>query len=367
MHNVHQMDAERANVPWKPILLPPDFDLESRRVLKKLPAAHRALAELKGIGSTIPNQTILINTLGLQEARDSSAIENIITTQDELFKAALNFSGWRSSAAKEVQNYAAALITGFNLVGQNKMITSNHIVKIQSVLENNKSGYRRLPGTVLKKTQNGEVVFTPPQDHDEIVKAMSNLVAFMNNESMCDADPLVKMAVIHYQFESIHPFYDGNGRTGRIINILYLILNSLLHLPILYLSRYIIENKTQYYQLLQDVRDKNAWEPWILFMLEGVERTAQDTIFLILEIKKLMMDYKHRIRSGYKFYSQELINNLFRHPYTKIEFIQKDLGVSRITASNYLNRLAKDGFLTKMKLGVGNYYVNEPLVKLFRK
>jgi Fic family protein len=276
-------------------------------------------------------------------------------------------AGWRSAAAKEVQNYAEALKTGFALIEQSEMITANHILKIQSVLENNQAGYRRFPGTVLKNIQTGEVVFTPLQDYDEIVSAMSNLVAFINNEVPCDADPLVKMAVIHFQFESIHPFYDGNGRTGRIINILYLILNSLLQMPILYLSRYIIDHKSQYYHLLQDVREKQEWESWILFMLDGIEKTSLDTISLIIEIKKLMMDYKHRIRSGYKFYSQELINNLFRHPYTKIEFIQKELEVSRITASAYLNRLAEDGLLTKRKLGVGNYYVNEPLVKLFTR
>jgi Fic family protein len=361
------MRTIQANVPWKPILLPPDYELESRKILKRLPAAHRALAELKGIGSTIPNQSILLNTLGLQEAKDSSAVEDIITTQDELFTAELNLAGWQSAAAKEVQNYAEALKTGFKLVAQSEMITSNHILKIQSVLENNEAGYRRLPGTILKNTQTGEVVFTPPQDYDEILAAMSNLVAFINNELPCDADPLVKMAVIHFQFESIHPFYDGNGRTGRIINILYLILHSLLQSPVLYLSRHIIDNKSQYYQLLQNVREKQEWEPWILFMLDGIEQTSLDTISLIVEIKRLMMDYKHRIRSNYKFYSQELINNLFRHPYTKIEFIQKDLKVSRITAAAYLNRLAEDGLLTKKKFGVGNYYINEPLVKLFTR
>lgn len=361
------MDTKRPHVEWEPKLLPPDIELETRTVLKKLPAVHRALAELKGIGSTIPNQTILLNTLGLQEARDSSAVENIIITQDELFRAELNLIGWQSAAAKEVQNYAAALKKGFDLVEQSEMITSNHILKIQSVLESNNAGYRRLPGTVLKNIQTGEVIFTPPQKYDDIVSAMSNLITFMNDDSLYDADPLVKMAVIHFQFESIHPFYDGNGRTGRIINILYLIRSSLLHLPILYLSRYIIDNKSQYYQLLQNVREKNDWEPWILFMLEGVEKTSQNTISLILEIKKLMMDYKHRIRAEYKFYSQELINNLFRHPYTKIEFIQQDLGISRITASAYLNRLAEDGFLTKRKLGVGNYFINEPLVDLFTR
>jgi Fic family protein len=361
------MKKNSSNISWKPMLLPLDIDLESRKVLKKLPEAHRALAELKGIGSTIPNQAILLNTLGLQEARDSSAVENIITTQDELFKADLDFSGWHSVAAKEVQNYVAALKKGFELVGKNNLITANYILQIQSVLENNQAGFRKVPGTVLKNAQTGEVVFTPIQEYDEIVSAISNLVSYINDDSISDVDPLVKMAVIHFQFESIHPFYDGNGRTGRIINILYLIQKSLLHLPILYLSRFIIDHKSEYYQHLQNVRDNQDWEPWIMFMLEGIEKTSIDTIALILEIKKLMMDYKHRIRSNYKFYSQELINNLFRHPYTKIEFIQNDLKVSRITATGYLNRLVDDGFLAKKKLGVGNYYINEPLVALFKR
>jgi Fic family protein len=365
--NFIQMKKNNPNVPWKPMLLPPDIDLESRKVLKKLPEAHRALAELKGIGGTIPNQAILLNTLGLQEARDSSAVENIITTQDELFKADLDLSGWQSVAAKEVQNYAAALKKGFELVGRNNLITTNHILQIQSVLENNQAGFRKVPGTVLKNAQTGEVIFTPPQEYDEIVSVMSNLVSYINDDSISDVDPLVKMAVIHFQFESIHPFYDANGRTGRIINILYLIQKSLLHLPILYLSRFIIEHKSEYYQHLQNVRDNQDWEAWIMFVLEGIEKTSIDTIALILEIKKLMMDYKHRIRSNYKFYSQELINNLFRHPYTKIEFIQNDLKVSRITATNYLNHLVDDGFLAKKKLGVGNYYINEPLVALFTR
>jgi Fic family protein len=357
----------KSSIPWKPMLLPPDVDLESRKVLKKLPGAHRALAELKCIGGTIPNQAILLNTLGLQEARDSSAIENIITTQDELFKAGLDLSGWHSVAAKEVQNYATALKKGYELVGRNNLITANHIIQIQSVIENNQAGFRKVPGTVLKNAQPGEVVFTPPQEYDDIVHAMSNLVSYINDDSLSDADPLVKMAVIHFQFESIHPFYDANGRTGRIINILYLIQKSLLHLPILYLSRFINDHKSEYYRHLQNVRENQDWEPWIMFMLEGVEKTSIDTIALILEIKQLMMDYKHRIRSNYKFYSQELINNLFTHPYTKIEFIQNDLKVSRITATNYLNRLVEDGLLAKKKLGVGNYYINEPLVALFTR
>jgi Fic family protein len=361
------MEMNSSAIPWLPMTLPPSFDLESRKVLKKSAEAHRALAELKGIGGTIPNQSILLNTLGLQEAKDSSAVENIITTQDELFKADLDIAGWQNVAAKEVQNYVAALKKGFELVGKNNLITTNHILQIQSVLENNQAGFRKVPGTVLKNAQTGEVVFTPPQEYDQIVAAMSNLVSYINDDSLSDVDALVKMAVIHFQFESIHPFYDGNGRTGRIINILYLIQKSLLQLPILYLSRFIIDHKSEYYQHLQNVRENQDWEPWILFILEGVEKTSIDTIALILEIKKLMMDFKHRIRSNYKFYSQELINNLFRHPYTKIEFVQNDLNVSRITATGYLNRLVEDGFLTKKKLGVGNYYINEPLVALFSK
>ena len=361
------METTPSNVPWQPGVLPPRIELESRKVLKRLPSAHRALAELKGVAGTIPNQAILLNTLGLQEAKDSSAVENIITTQDELYKAGLNVTGWQTVAAKEVQNYVAALNTGFDLVKKSNLITANHILKIQSVLEQNKAGFRRLPGTVLKNEQSGETVFTPPQDHETIVKAMTNLEKYINDDSLSEVDFLVKVAVIHFQFESIHPFFDGNGRTGRIINILYLVQKSLLNLPILYLSRYINSNKVEYYRHLQQVRENEAWEPWILFMLDGIEKTSIDTISLILEIKDLMMVYKHRIREDYKFYSQELINNLFRHPYTKIEFIQRDLNVSRITAANYLNQLANDGFLTKKKLGVGNYYINNPLFALLSR
>ena len=217
------METNISNIPWKPALLPPEIELESRTVLKKLPVAHRALAELKGIGATIPNQAILLNTLGLQEAKDSSAVENIITTQDELFKADLNLAGWQTVAAKEVQNYIAALKKGFDLVNKHGLLTANHILQIQSVLESNQAGFRKVPGTILKNLQTGEVIYTPPQDYDEIIKAMSNLVKYINDDSHSEVDPLVKMAVIHFQFESIHPFFDGNGRTGRIINILYLI------------------------------------------------------------------------------------------------------------------------------------------------
>jgi len=344
--------------------LPLDWDVETKTVLKSLPSAHAALAELKGIASTMPNQSILINTLGLQEAKDSSAIENIITTHDDLYKSELNLDSYKSLNAKEVQNYIAATKTGFDLISKTGLLTNRIVLKIQEVLEGNKAGFRKLPGTTLKNTSTGEIIYTPPQDPEEIKDLMTNLEKFINDKESSDFDPLVKMAIIHYQFESIHPFYDGNGRTGRIINILYLIQEKLQDLPILYLSNYIIKNKSDYYRLLQEVRIKNNWEEWLLFMIKAVDQTSRETIDLIIKIRELMMNYKRTLRDNYKFYSQDLLNNLFKHPYTKIEFIQRDLNVSRITAANYLNQLADDKLLTKKKLGTANYYINDPLFKL---
>ncbi len=344
--------------------LPLDWDIETKTILKSLPSAHAALAELKGIASTMPNQSILINTLGLQEAKDSSAIENIITTHDDLYKSELNLDSYKSLNAKEVQNYIAATKTGFDLISKTGLLTNRIVLKIQEILEGNKAGLRKLPGTTLKNTSTGEIIYTPPQDPEEIKDLMSNLEKFINDKEACDFDPIVKMAIIHYQFESIHPFYDGNGRTGRIINILYLIQEKLQDLPILYLSNYIIKNKSDYYRLLQEVRTKNNWEEWLLFMIKAVNQTSRETIDLIINIRELMINYKHILRDNYKFYSQDLLNNLFKHPYTKIEFIQRDLNVSRITAANYLNQLADDKLLTKKKLGTANYYINDPLFKL---
>jgi len=348
-------------------LLPPDADLETKAVLKKLPAAHRRLAELKGILSTIPNESILINTLTLQEAKDSSAIENIITTHDELYKAQLFEDFFLNASAKEVNNYAEALKTGFQMIRKQKILKSSHILTIQQILEQNDAGYRKLPGTALVNEATRQTVYTPPQDYDSVVELMDNLITFINDSELYPADPLIKMAVIHHQFESIHPFYDGNGRTGRIINILYLVLNELLDLPILYLSRYIIRHKNDYYRLLQKVRDTGDWEEWVLYMLDGVEQTAKETIVLISNIRNLMQDYKNRIRKELpKLYSQDLLNNLFRHPYTKIEFLMDELMVSRPTATKYIELLAENGFLEKEKIGRSNFYINTPLYQLFK-
>jgi Fic family protein len=342
-------------------LSPPRF--ERSDILKRLNAASRKLAELKGVAASIPNQGILINTLGLQEAKDSSAIENIVTTHDELFREVAFPEDASSPAAKEVAHYRKALRTGFDVVRKSGLLTNKHILQIQAELERNTAGFRKLPGTALKASD-GRTIYTPPQDATAIVALMTDLERFINEDDRFDADPLIKMALIHHQFESIHPFYDGNGRTGRIINVLYLVKHGLLGIPVLYLSRHIVRTKSEYYRLLQAVREKDVWEEWVLYMLEAVEKTAAEGITVIQGIKETLLDYKRRIRDGYKFYSQDLINNLFSHPYTKIEFIQKDLGVSRLTATKYLDRLTEDGFLKKKKVGRSNYYINRPLYRI---
>ncbi len=344
--------------------LPPDLELETKQVLKQTATAHRYLAELKGISGTIPNDAILINCLALQEAKDSSAIENIITTHDEMYKAELDSNLVSSTAAKEVQRYVEALKVGFEIVKKDQLLTSKHILAIQEILEGNTAGFRKLPGTGLKNLATGEIVYVPPQDHETIVRLMANLVDYINNDEISNLDSLIKMAIIHYQFESIHPFYDGNGRTGRIINILYLVLKDMLDIPVLYLSKYIIETKSEYYRLIQSVRDTNNWEEWILYILRGVEFTSRQTILIIQKIKEIMQKYKQEIRTKFKFYSQDLLNNLFRHPYTKIEFLERDLKISRLTAAKYLDELADKNYLEKHKVGRSNYYINKPLFEL---
>lgn len=327
--------------------LPLDFDLETKAIMKKTAAARSALAEMKGAALSIPNENILISTLSLQEAKDSSAIENIITTHDELYQGDYLKQEFKSIASKEVHNYAEALRWGFETVRQKGFLSNNHIIQMQATLEENDAGFRKVPGTELKNEQTGAIIYTPPQSHNDVVTFMSNLEQFINDDDICDWDPLVKMAIIHHQFESIHPFYDGNGRTGRIINILYLVKVGMLNLPILYLSRFINQNKTDYYRLLQKVRTEHAWEEWVLYILDGIEQTSLQTIKVIEGIKNLMLKHKKKIRENTKFYSQDLINNLFNHPYTKIDFVMADLDVSRLTATKYLDELDQIGILKK--------------------
>ena len=348
---LEQLTAERFDAP---------------EILKKLASSSRCLAELKGVAGSIPNQGILINTLGLQEAKDSSEIENIVTTHDELFKGEVLPEAFANPAAKEVMRYRQALHLGFKETKKTGLITINNIISIQSELERNNAGFRKLSGTALKDNA-GRTVYTPPQEPDTIKAMMSDLERFINDASVFPVDPLIKMALIHHQFESIHPFYDGNGRTGRILNVLYLVKEGLLDIPILYLSRYIVRNKGRYYHLLQAVRDADRWEDWVLFILDAVEQTARQAITTISEIKQALQFYKHQIRNDYKFYSQDLINNLFSHPYTKIEFVERDLNVSRITATKYLDTLAESGLVHKQKLGRGNYYINVALSEILVK
>jgi Fic family protein len=354
--------------PIDPLPVRDSITLETRAVLRQSARAHRALGELKGAAATIPNETILIDTLALQEAKDSSAIENIITTDDDLFQGDAVSGQFPSSAAKEVHNYVAALKIGFERVRQQRFLRLEDVLSVQAALEENRAGLRKLPGTVLKNQQTGEVVYEPPQDPAEIERLMGNFLGYFHRDEPEDLDPLVRMAVLHYQFESIHPFYDGNGRTGRILNLLHLVLHGLLDLPVLYLSRHIVRNKADYYRGLQAVRESEAWESWVLYMLRAVEETSRETLGKVRGIRELMQETKERLQRDLpKLYSQELLNNLFRHPYTKIEFIERDFEVSRPTATRYLRELEKAGFVRKTKLARTNFYINEPLYELLRR
>lgn len=336
---------------------------ETPRILKRVAAAARSLAELKGVAASIPNQAILISTLTLQEAKDSSAIENFVTTHDQLFRDEGAPASSANLAAKEVFRYRQALHAGFREVREKGLLTLNTILAIHAELECNSAGLRKVPGTSLKDGA-GRIVYTPPQDATEVLALMRDLERFIHDDPPFEADPLVKMALLHHRFESIHPFYDGNGRTGRIVNVLYLVKEDLLDIPVLYLSRHIVRTKADYYRLLQAVRDDDAWEDWVDYMLTAVDKTARESVATIGKIRTLLSETKRLVRDRYRFYSQDLINNLFRHPYTKIEFLQNDLKVSRLTATRYLNELVEGGILAREKVGRTNYYINLPLFRL---
>ena len=349
--------------------LPPAVELETPAVLRAAALAHRHLAELKGRATSVPNPAILIDTLTLQEARASSEIENIVTTHDDLFRAEVLPDTRHNPAAKEVARYRSAVKRGFDtLQQQGGRLTSDLVIKIYQVLKNCSDGFRVVPGTVIMNSYTGEVIHVPPQEAAEIAETMRDLERFINDDHSSSLDPLVKMAVVHHQFESIHPFSDGNGRVGRILNVLYLVRCGLLETPILYLSGAITRSKGRYYRSLQGVRDEGAWEDWVIYMLEAVASTSRHTLKLVERIRTLMADYKHAIRNRLpKIYSQDLLNNLFCHPYTRIEYIQHDLRVARPTAARYLDMLAKEGFVNKRRAGRATYYINAALVDLFRE
>jgi len=347
--------------------LPLEIGVDSSDVLRALAPAHRHLAELKGRASSIPNPGILIDTLFLQEAKASSEIENIVTTHDELFQTTLFPESPASAAAKEVSRYRDALHLGFErLRTQDGLLTNNTITSMFQILKRTDDGFRETPGTALKNESSGELVYIPPQDNSIVIERMEELERYINDDAICSLDPLIKMAIIHHQFESIHPYSDGNGRIGRIINVLYLTRQRLLDIPILYLSRYITSNKGDYYRLLQSVREGGGWEEWILYMLKAVAETSVETLRLVDGIRQLMADYKRLIRTEHKnIYSQDLLNTLFRFPYTRIDLVQRELGRTRQTSAKYLEELCEAGILTKHKLGKSNYYSNDSLVSLF--
>lgn len=345
---------------------PARFDTTA--ILRQVVAASRAVAELKGAVGSIPHQGILINTLTLQEAKDSSAIENIVTTHDQLYQRENAPAGEEPAnpAAKEVLRYRQALRIGWEGVRKTGLLTNSQILEIQAALEDNDAGFRRLPGTTLRNSV-GDLIYTPPQSGVEVAEWMADLELFIHADPPLAVDPLVRMAIVHHQFESIHPFYDGNGRTGRILNVLFLVKEGLLDVPALYLSRHIVRTKAEYYRLLQAVRDEDQWEEWVLYLLKALEITALDTTRTVGEIRTAFQDAKHRIREQFRFYSQDLINNLFMHPYTKISFLERDLDVSRLTATRYLDQLADAGFLEKRRIGRSNYYLNQPLIQILAR
>lgn len=359
----------RQSAPYHPLdKLPPTREkVETIGTLRQANKSIAALAELKGIAKTIPNQTMLINAIVLQEAKDSSEIENIITTQDELYKALTVNKSKISAETKEVVNYREAIFLGFDLAKKQGFLRVNDIVSIQEKLVANTAGIRSTPGTVLKNEKTGEVVYTPPQDKAEILDLLSNFINYFNQNDN-ELSPLINLAILHYQFESIHPFYDGNGRTGRILNILYLILNNLIDVPILYLSSYITENKPEYYKLLSQTNETGDWDDWIMFMLKAIEKTSKKTIEKISNIKNLLDRTIERAqKEAPKTYKKELIELLFEQPYSKIDFVVNKLNVERKAASRYLRELESIGLIESQKVGRETLYLNKELIEILKQ
>ena len=356
MHHIKKLDK-----------LPPKRDkVETLKILRQLSKSSKSLGELKGIAQTMPNQEMLINAVVLQEAKDSSEIENIITTQDELYKA-LATKTKQGSQVKEVINYRRAIFYGNDLLKKQGFLRLKDIQFLQKTIIENNAGIRSIPGTVLKNDKTGEVVYTPPQDKEHILDLLSNFLEHFNLKNE-EFPPLINLAILHYQFESIHPFYDGNGRTGRILNILYLIINNLLDIPILYLSSYINENKADYYRLLNKVNKSDEWEEYILYILKAIEVTSNRTIDKINSINNLLSETIEIAQNKEpKIYRKELIELLFEQPYSKIEYVVQKLNVERKAASRYLNRLEEIGIITSEKIGRENIYVNKKLIEILKK
>ncbi|MDD3774331.1 MAG: Fic family protein [Sulfurovaceae bacterium] len=351
------------NMPYNDLpLLPPDAELETKVVLKHAIVASRAIADLRGKAGLIPNQRMMIDSIVLQEARISSEIENIVTTNDELYRAAADMDGLFDDAhTKEVLRYRQAIWYGYEQI-QKRPLSTNLFVEIVQIIKQIELNIRKTTGTKLSGP-NGEIVYTPPEGEAILREKLTNLEQFIYAKD--DIDPLIKLAVMHYQFEAIHPFADGNGRTGRILNILFLVEQGLLDMPVLFLSKYILENKINYYEGLRNITEKGEWEQWILYILKGIETTAQQTSAQIDAILTLMKDVKTVIRkNAEKIYSKELLEMIFMHPYCKIKFLEQSGIAKRQTASNYLQTLADIGVLRSEKFGRENYYINDALIKI---
>ena len=347
--------------------LPPVRELESRTVLKACIEARAALAELKQAAELIPNQAMLINTLPLLEAKDSSEIENIVTTTDQLFQYAQSHPNADSAdpATKEALRYRTALHHGYQSLKDRPLCTAT-AVEICRTLKGADLDVRRTPGTQLANHRTGPVVYTPPEGEARLGDMLANWGRFLHNQT--DLDPLVRMAVGHYQFEAIHPFIDGNGRTGRVLNILYLIQEDLLGLPILYLSQYVIAHKADYYRLLLGVTRDQAWEPWLLFMLQAVADTSKWTTGKIAAIRALAEHTTEHVRTRLpKIYSRELVDVIFEQPYCRIVNLV-DKGIAqRQAASRYLKDLVALGVLREMPVGKEKLFIHPKLMQLLTR
>jgi len=346
--------------------LPPNVEIETKQVIKKAVSSHRHLAELKGIAKTIPNQSILINSLTLQEARSSSEIENVITTNDKLYQAFSSSQKSIDPQTKEVLRYRKALWSGFNHLRKRPLFTTNLFIKLFQIIKQTEEGIRTTHGTRISDGREG-IIYSPPEGEGLIRGKLKNLEKFIHSDED-SIDPLVKLALIHYQFEAIHPFTDGNGRTGRIMNVLYLVFKNLIDLPILYLSQYIIKNKAEYYRLLRSVTFNNEWETWIMYMLDAVEKTSMTTKEKTIGIRNQFNQTLEKARNELPeyIYSKELIELLFEQPYCKIKFLV-DKGIAkRQTAATYLDELEKIGILQKKRVGKENLYLNIKLFELLK-
>jgi Fic family protein len=346
-------------------LLPPEVVLETPEILKQLATASRHLGELNGLCASIPDPAILINTISMQESKDSSEIENIVTTQDDLYEAAME-SDDPAPAAKEVLNYKEAIYKGLEIMRKRKNIVSiNTMTEIVQAIKQNNAGIRNTPGTALKNAITGEIIYTPPEGAHIIREKLDNLERFINDNNYSTLDPLIKMALIHYQFEAIHPFIDGNGRAGRILNGLYLVQQELLPEPVLYLSSYVVRNKLLYYQLLRNVTENNNWHDWVMFNLTAITETAQLTTSKIRQMirlkEKMEEELKEVLGSSFK---PELLQLMFELPYLKIEVLEKRKMAHRQTASTWLKKLVAAGVLAEQKKGKTLYFINNRLISI---